>query len=63
LVADRTIKVIRHARRRRQANERLVAAAARAEEQDRQRRAAENASGALTSLMPTIHDLGPRSVD
>jgi hypothetical protein len=37
--------------------------AAKAEAEDRERRAAAEASGALTSLMPTIHDHEPRRVD
>jgi hypothetical protein len=61
--ADRTVKVSKQARRRREANRRLAAAAAAAEAEDRQRRAAAEASGALTSLMPTIHDHEPRHVD
>ena len=61
--ADRTVKVIKRARRRREASRRLAAAAARAEAKDRQRKAAEQASGALTSVMPTIHDVDPRHVD
>jgi type II secretory pathway pseudopilin PulG len=62
-VADRALKAIKRGRRRREADRRLAAAAAAAEEQDRQRRAAAEASGALTSLMPTIHDHGPRHVE
>jgi hypothetical protein len=61
-VADRTAKVIKSGRRRREANRRLVAAAAQAEAGARQRNAAEQASGALTSVMPTIHDVDTRLV-
>jgi hypothetical protein len=63
VTADRAVRAVRRGLRRRVANQRLAAAAARAEEQERQRQAAADASGALTSLMPTIHDLGPRNVD
>jgi hypothetical protein len=62
-VADRALKAIKRVRRRREANRRLVGAAAQAEAKDKQRRAAAEASGALTSLMPTIHDHDPRHVD
>ena len=61
--ADRTVKVIRQARRRREAGRRLAAAAAGAEAKDRQRKAAERASVDLTSVMPTIHDVDTRHVD
>jgi type II secretory pathway pseudopilin PulG len=63
LAADRAVKSVRRARRRAEANRRLTAAATEAEERDRQRRAAAEASVALTSLMPTIHDHDPRHVD
>jgi len=62
-VADRVVKAIRRVRRRRDANRRLIAAAAQAEARHHQRRAATQASGALTSVMPTIHDLDPRRVE
>ncbi len=61
-IADRTAKVIKRGRRRREANRRLTAAAAQAEAGHRKRKAAEQASGALTSVMPTIHDVDPRLV-
>ena len=61
--ADRTLKVIKQARRRREAGRRLAAAAAGAEAKDRQRKAAQQASVALTSVMPTIHDVDTRHVD
>ena len=60
--ADRTVKVIKQTRRRREATRRLAAATAQAEAKDRQRKAAEQASGALTSVMPTIHDVDTRLV-
>ena len=56
--ADHTVK----ARLRRDAGERLSAAAAGAEAQERERRARQEASAALTSVMPAIHDRGPRHV-
>ena len=62
-VTDRALKVVKRARRRREANRRLVAAAAVAEAKYRQRTAAVEASGALTSVMPTIHDVDTRVVD
>ena len=60
--ADRTAKAIKRGQRRREATRRLAAAAAQAEAQDRQRKAAEQASGALTSVMPTIYDVDTRTV-
>jgi type II secretory pathway pseudopilin PulG len=60
--ADRTVKAIQRGRRRREANLRLAAAAAQAEANDRQRKAAEQVGGALTSVMPTIHDVDTRLV-
>jgi len=61
--ADRAIKRIKRERRRLEATRRLAAAAAQAEARDRQRKAAEQASGALTSVMPTIHDIDTRHVN
>ncbi len=61
-LADRSVKAVQRGRRRREANRRLAAAAAQAEAQDRQRKAAEQVSGALTSVMPTIHDVDTRLV-
>jgi hypothetical protein len=61
--ADRTVKVIKRERRRRDTIRRLAAATAQAEAKDQQRKASEHASGALTSVMPTIHDIDPRHVD
>lgn len=63
IVADRAVKAIKRGRRLREANQRLAAAAVQAEAKDRRRRAAEQASGALTSVMPTIHDMDTRHVD
>jgi hypothetical protein len=60
---DRTLKVIKQARRRREAGRRLAAAAAGAEAKNRQRKAAQQASVDLTSVMPTIHDVDTRHVD
>jgi hypothetical protein len=62
LAADRAVKAIKRGLRRREANQRLAAAAAQAEAEDRQRKAAERASGALTSVMPTIYDVDTRTV-
>ena len=60
---DRAIKVIKRERRRREATRRLAAAAAQGEARHRQRKAAEQVSGALTSVMPTIHEIDTRHVD
>ncbi len=60
---DRAIKVLKRVRRRQEANRRLVAAAAAAEAKDKQRKAASEASGALTSLIPAIHEHETRHVD
>ena len=64
--ADRAVKAIKRERRRLEATRRLAAAAAQAEAQaearDRQRKAAEQVSGALNSVMPTIHDIDTRHV-
>jgi type II secretory pathway pseudopilin PulG len=62
-IGDRAVKAIRRALRLRDADRRLTAATVRAEDRDRQRRAAVEASAALTSVMPTIHDLDPRHVE
>ncbi len=61
--ADRTVKMIKRERRRRDATRRLAAAVGQAETADKQRKTAAQASGALTSVMPTIHDVGNRRVD
>ena len=62
-IADRAVKAVKRARRLAKADRRLTAAVARGEAQDQQRRAAAETSSALTSVMPTIHDLDPRHVD
>ncbi len=61
--ADRAIKTVKRNRRRLDATRRLDAAEARGKAQHRRRKAAEQASGALTSVMPTIHDIDTRHVD
>jgi hypothetical protein len=63
VVADRTFKAVQRGRRRREVAERLIAAAAEGEAKARQRKATEQVSGALTSVMPTIHDIDTRHVD
>jgi cytochrome c oxidase assembly factor CtaG len=63
LAADRAVKAIRRGRRRRDANKRLTAVVAKADAKHRQRRAAAEASRALTSVIPTIHDHPTRHVD
>jgi hypothetical protein len=60
---DRTIKAVKRIRGRREANRRLMAAAAVAEADLRQRKAAEQASKELTSLLPAIPELDTRHVD
>jgi uncharacterized membrane protein len=62
---DRALKAVQEGRRRRAAGLRLAAAAARAEEVARQRRAAADVSGALTSVLPAIQqaERGPRRVE
>jgi hypothetical protein len=64
VLADRATEVVRRARKRRDAGERLAAAAARGEEKIRARTAAAEASGALTTVMPAIlvEDHEPRNV-
>jgi hypothetical protein len=63
VVADRMFKAVRSGRRRRDAAQRLTAAAAKGAAKHRQRQATEQVSGALTSVMPTIHDVDTRHVD
>jgi Flp pilus assembly protein TadB len=60
--ADFTVKSRRKARLRRDAETRLSAATAVAEANERERRERQEASAALTSVMPAIHDRGPRHV-
>jgi hypothetical protein len=62
IAADRTVKAIKRIRGRREANRRLIAAAAVAEAKLSQRKAAVEVSGALTSVIPAIHDLETRHV-
>jgi Flp pilus assembly protein TadB len=52
---DRAVKARARVRRRREMSDRLAAATARAEEQLEQRQAADQASAALTSVMPAIN--------
>ncbi len=61
---DRALKAVERGRRRRAAAARLAAAAAYAEQEDRLRRAAADASAALTNVLPAIQepDRGPRRV-
>jgi hypothetical protein len=59
---DRTNKAIKRIGRRREANRRLVAAAAVAEAKNTQRKAAAEASKALTSLIPAIQEHDTRHV-
>ncbi len=63
LAADWMVKAIKRMRRRHEAARRLAAAAAQGKAEDRQRKTAAQASGALTSVMPTIHDVNTRRVD
>jgi hypothetical protein len=63
VVADRTFKAVQRGRRRRDAAQRLTAAAAQGAARHRQRKATEQVSTALTSVMPTIHDVDTRHVD
>ena len=60
--ADRAVKVIKRERRRREASRRLEAATAQGKAKHQQRKANEQASGALTSVIPTIHDVDTRVV-
>jgi len=61
--ADRALKAVRRGLRRREVNERLAAVAAEAEARETERRAVAEATEALTSIMPTIHDHDPRHVE
>jgi uncharacterized membrane protein YsdA (DUF1294 family) len=63
VIADRAAKAIERGRRRREVGERLAAVTAEAEARHKRRKAAAEASGALTSVMPTIHDLETRRVE
>jgi hypothetical protein len=61
---DRALKAVERGRRRRAAAARLAAATAYAEYEDRQRKAAADASAALTNVLPAIQEpeRGPRRV-
>jgi hypothetical protein len=62
---DRSLKVIREARRRRDIGERLAPVLEQAEAVGKQQEAAAKASAALTSVLPAIkrpEDQGPRRV-
>jgi hypothetical protein len=60
--ADRAMKARAQVRRLRAMSGRLAAATSRADEQQEQRQAADQASAALTSVMPAInHPSGRRS--
>jgi hypothetical protein len=62
---DRSLKVIREARRRRDFGERIAFVFEQAEAAGKQQEAFTKASAALTSVLPTIkrpEDQGPRSV-
>jgi len=62
--ADRAVKARAQARRLRAMTGRLAAATARADEEQEQRQAADQASAALTSVMPAIKRpplTGPRT--
>lgn len=61
-VGDRAVRAHRRARRRRAAGARLAYAAARAEVAARHQRYEDDARVALTSVMPGIHEHGPRAV-
>jgi hypothetical protein len=61
--ADGVLKAIKRVRRRADARRRLTAATAHGKARHRQRRAAAEASTALTSVMPAIHDHDPRHVE
>jgi hypothetical protein len=63
VVADRAFKAVQRGRRLREADRRLTVAVGQAEARNRQRKATEQVSGALTSVMPTIHDIDTRHVD
>ena len=63
VAVDWAIKAMKRNRRRLESTRRLAAAAAHGEEKHRRRKAAEQVSGALTSVMPTIHDIDTRHVD
>jgi hypothetical protein len=61
--ADRVVKVTKRSRRRAEAGRRLRAVTVAADDRNRQRKAAAEVSGALTSIMPAIGDLETRHVE
>jgi hypothetical protein len=61
--ADRVVKVTKRSRRRAEAGRRLRAVTIAADDRNRQRKAAAEVSGALTSIMPAIGDLETRHVE
>ena len=63
LAVDRAIKAIKSGQRRREAGRRLMAATAGAVVKYRQKTAAAEVSGALTSVIPAIGDLETRHVE
>ncbi len=62
VAADRSLKARKRARRRRSSAARLATAMAGAEAMEQERRAHQQASGALTSVMPAIHERSARRV-
>ena len=62
VAADRSLKARQRARRRRSSAARLATAMAGAEATEQERRAHQQASGALTSVMPAIHERSARRV-
>ena len=61
-VTDRSLKARKRARLRRSSAARLATAMAGAETTEQERRAHQQASGALTSVMPAIHERSARRV-
>jgi hypothetical protein len=61
--ADRVVKVTKRSRRRAETGRRLRAVTVAADDRNRQRKAAAEVSGALTSIMPAIGDLETRHVE
>ena len=62
VAADRSLKARKRLRRRRSSAARLATAMAGAEATEQERRAHQQASGALTSVMPAIHERSARRV-
>jgi hypothetical protein len=63
VVADRAFKAVQRGRRLREVGRRLDVAVGQGQAKNRQRKATEQVSGALTSVIPTIHDIDTRHVD